>query len=150
MEFSSQELKFMRREKYETLIRSQVLPGDILLSKVGTIGNVCIFPDNYKEAILSTTGSTRIRIDNNKMNTIFTAYNLLYIKTKLNKIASTGVQPFLNMSHVKDIDLIKPPLELQNKFANFVIHVDKQKFEFEKQLKKLEELQASLMQEYFG
>ena len=28
--------------------------------------------------------------------------------------------------------------------------IDKQKFKFEKQLKKLEELQASLMQEYFG
>ena len=43
-----------------------------------------------------------------------------------------------------------PPIELQNKFAEFVKQVDKQKFEFEKQLKKLVELQASLMQEYFG
>jgi len=48
------------------------------------------------------------------------------------------------------MDVITPPIELQNKFAQIVEKIDKQKFEFENSLKKLEELQASLMQEYFG
>ena len=48
------------------------------------------------------------------------------------------------------MDIIVPPIELQNKFAQIVEQIDKQKFEFENSLKKLEELQASLMQEYFG
>jgi len=51
---------------------------------------------------------------------------------------------------LKDMDIIVPPIELQNNFAKIVEQIDKQKFEFEKSLKKLEELQASLMQEYFG
>jgi type I restriction enzyme S subunit len=66
--FVTNDLKFMKREKYLTIIRSQVLPGDIILTKVGTIGNVCIFPDNYKEAVLSTTGSCRIRINEDLIN----------------------------------------------------------------------------------
>ena len=48
------------------------------------------------------------------------------------------------------IKLLLPDIEFQNKFAQIAEQIDKQKFEFENSLKKLEELQASLMQEYFG
>ena len=127
MSFSPTDLKYMTREKYETVIRSQVLPGDIILTKVGTIGNVCIFPNTFDEAVLSTTGSCRIRVDNSVVNTQFFAYNLMYLKGKLLEIASAGVQPFLNMNHVKNIDILDVPLEKQKEFADFVTQVDKSK-----------------------
>ena len=125
MSFSPTDLKYMTREKYETVIRSQVLPGDVILTKVGTIGNVCIFPNAFDEAVLSTTGSCRIRVDNSVVNTQFFAYNLMYLKGKLLEIASAGVQPFLNMNHVKNIDILDVPLEKQKEFADFVKEVDK-------------------------
>lgn len=125
MSFSPTDLKYMTREKYETVIRSQVLPGDVILTKVGTIGNVCIFPNTFDEAVLSTTGSCRIRVDNSVVNTQFFAYNLMYLKGKLLEIASAGVQPFLNMNHVKNIDILDVPLEKQKEFADFVKEVDK-------------------------
>lgn len=128
MSFSPTDLKYMTREKYETVIRSQVLPGDVILTKVGTIGNVCIFPNAFDEAVLSTTGSCRIRVDNSVVNTQFFAYNLMYLKGKLLEIASAGVQPFLNMNHVKNIDILDVPLEKQKEFADFVKQVDKSKF----------------------
>lgn len=125
MSFSPTDLKYMTREKYETVIRSQVLPGDVILTKVGTIGNVCIFPNTFDEAVLSTTGSCRIRVDNSVVNTQFFAYNLMYLKGKLLEIASAGVQPFLNMNHVKNIDILDVSLEKQKEFADFVKEVDK-------------------------
>ena len=130
MSFSSVDLKYMTREKYETVIRSQVLPGDVILTKVGTIGNVCIFPDLFKEAVLSTTGSCRIRVDNSIVNTKFFAYNLMYLKGKLLEIASAGVQPFLNMNHVKNVDILDVPLAKQIEFVDFVNQVDKSKFDY--------------------
>ena len=48
------------------------------------------------------------------------------------------------------INLPLPDVKDIKQFEYFVKQIDKQKFELEKQLKKLEELQASLMQEYFG
>lgn len=129
MSFSPIDLKYMTREKYETVIRSQVLPGDIILTKVGTIGNVCIFPKLFEEAVLSTTGSCRIRVDNSIVNTEFFAHNLMYLKGKLLEIASVGVQPFLNMNHVKNIDILDVPLDEQIKFADFVKQVDKSEFD---------------------
>ncbi len=150
MSFSSVDLKYMTREKYETVIRSQVLPGDVILTKVGTIGNVCIFPDTFDEAVLSTTGSCRIRVDSSIMNTEFFAYNLMYLKEKLLEIASAGVQPFLNMNHVKNIDILDVPLGKQIEFADFVKQVDKSKVVVQKALEKTKLLFDSLMQEYFG
>ena len=150
MSFSPTDLKYMTREKYETVIRSQVLPGDVILTKVGTIGNVCIFPNTFDEAVLSTTGSCRIRVDNSVVNTQFFAYNLMYLKGKLLEIASAGVQPFLNMNHVKNIDILDVPLEKQKEFADFVKEVDKSRSRIQKSLEASQELFDSLMQEYFG
>lgn len=150
MSFSPTDLKYMTREKYETVIRSQVLPGDVILTKVGTIGNVCIFPNAFDEAVLSTTGSCRIRVDNSVVNTQFFAYNLMYLKGKLLEIASAGVQPFLNMNHVKNIDILDVSLEKQKEFADFVKEVDKSRSRIQKSLEASQELFDSLMQEYFS
>jgi len=57
---------------------------------------------------------------------------------------------YLTMTILNDLDFKIPPIEEQNKFAEFVQKVNKQKSEFEESLKKLEELQSALMQEYFG
>lgn len=149
MSFSDDNLKYMTRDKYETVIRSQVLPGDIILTKVGTIGNVCIFPDSFKEAVLSTTGSCRIRTDPKIVNTVFFAYNLLYLKDRLIQIASTGVQPFLNMNHVKNIDILDVPIAEQKAFADFVQQTNLTKTTVQQGLDKLELLKQSLMQKYF-
>ncbi len=149
MSFSPADLKYMTREKYETVIRSQVLPGDVILTKVGTIGNVCVFPDTFEEAVLSTTGSCRIRVDKDVMDTVFFAYNLMYLKDKLLEIASAGVQPFLNMSHVKNIDILDVPLDKQMEFTDFVKQVDKSKVAVQKALDETQTLFDSLMQEYF-
>ena len=43
-----------------------------------------------------------------------------------------------------------PPIEEQNKFAEFVELIDKQKFEIQKSLEEMEKLQDSLMNKYFG
>ena len=56
----------------------------------------------------------------------------------------------LLLSQIKETMIPVPPIELQNKFAEIVEKIDKQKAEIEKSLKKLEELQSALMQEYFG
>ena len=125
MTFNPKDLKFITKEKYEQIKRSQILPGDIILTKVGTIGNVCIFPNIFSEGVLSTTGSCRIRVAAHKINNIFLGYYLLYYKEKLLKIASTGVQPFLNMTHIKNIQVFNIEIELQNKFADFVRQIEK-------------------------
>lgn len=119
-EFTTNDLKFMRREKFLTIHRSNVVPGDIVLTKVGTIGNVCIFPDDFQEAVLSTTGSCRIRVDESRINKIYLYHFLKYYRPKMHEIASAGVQPFLNMKHIKGFKVPMPSRQKQDIFAKLV------------------------------
>lgn len=50
---------------------------------------------------------------------------------------------------LKDIDILVPPIGLQNEFATFVAQVNKSKFEVQKALDKAQLLFDSLMQKYF-
>ena len=67
----------------------------------------------------------------------------------LNRLASGAAQPGLNVSTLVPLEVIKPPIELQNEFAHFVQQVDKLKFEMEQSLKQLEANFDSLMQKAF-
>lgn len=147
--FVVNDLKFMRREKYETVIRSQVLPGDIVLTKVGTIGNICIIPNTYQEYVLSTTGSCRIRINEDNTNKIFLVYYLNFYKPRMLDIASAGVQAFLNMKHIKGFDILCPPITLQNQFANHITSIEKQKQQAQASLAQSNNLFNSLLQKAF-
>ena len=50
---------------------------------------------------------------------------------------------------MRSYKIILPPVELQNRFVNFVKEVDKLKFEMVKSLKELEDNFSSLMQKAF-
>ncbi|MCU9813346.1 restriction endonuclease subunit S [Paraclostridium sp. AKS81] len=56
----------------------------------------------------------------------------------------------LNQQMLSDLNIIIPPIELQNKFTDFVKQVNKLKFEMENSLKELENNFNSLMQKAFN
>lgn len=120
---------------------------DILMTRTGNTGQVItnvtgVFHNNF----------FLVDFDRNKINkTYFIKYfqdDGIY-KDMLQR-ATTSTIPDLSHGEFYKMTIDLPPIELQNKFAQIVEQIDKQKFKFEKSLKKLEELQSSLMQEYFG
>ena len=58
--------------------------------------------------------------------------------------------PKVNKEQLGGFNFPLPPIELQNKFADIVKQIDKQKFEIQKSLEEMEKLQESLMNKYFG
>ena len=56
----------------------------------------------------------------------------------------------LSLQNINDLEILLPPIELQNQFADFVKQVDKLKFEMEKSLRELEDNFNSLMQKAFN
>lgn len=124
-EFKSDDLKWIRRGKFEEIKRSAVYPGDIVLTKVGTIGNVCRFPSTYPEAVLSTTGSCRIKVRNDLATDDYLLFYLDLYKPQMMRIASTAVQPFLNLTQIKGFEVPMPPLDLQQKFSSLFVSSQK-------------------------
>ena len=56
----------------------------------------------------------------------------------------------LNSDLVKNTLIKIPSMELQKQFADFVLQIDKLKFEVQKSLDETQTLMDSLMQQYFG
>ena len=65
------------------------------------------------------------------------------------KLKTSAGQYTINQNGISEIKITIPPIELQNKFADFVKQVNKLKFEMEKSLKELEDNFNSLMQKAF-
>ena len=67
----------------------------------------------------------------------------------LNKVRG-GTQKFISLGDIRKLEVLTPPIELQNQFVTFVEQTDKSKLAIQKSLDKLETLKKALMQEYFG
>jgi type I restriction enzyme S subunit len=73
-----------------------------------------------------------------------------YIDIKMNIEGNGAAQPQLTIPMIKSMEIMVPPIELQNRFATFVEQTDKSKLAIQKSLDELETLKKALMQEYFG
>ena len=127
--------------------------GDILFNRTNSrelVGKTCVYNLNEKMVIAGFV--IRVRT-NSSANPYFisTYLNTKYLKNKLYNICKNASgQSNINAQELQNIEIYIPPIELQNKFADFVKVIDKQKFEIEKSLKEMENLYNSLMDEYFG
>lgn len=84
-----------------------------------------------------------------KTNQIFIHFWFSFFQRILEEQAPYVAQKNINLKILNNLNVIVPPIELQNKFASFVQHVDKLKSEVQKSINQLQTLLDSLMQQYF-
>lgn len=83
------------------------------------------------------------------LNKIFLLKTLNHITEYFRKIAPDGTQPNLNTSIMKNFEVIVPPIEEQNKFAQIVEKVEAQKQKNEQIVEQMDNLFNSLSQRAF-
>lgn len=88
-------------------------------------------------------------IPNEKTNNMFIQFWMSFLQKILEDSAPESAQKNINLKILSEQNVIVPPIELQNEFANFVEQVDKLKFEMQESLKELENNFNSLMQRAF-
>ena len=89
-------------------------------------------------------------ISRNMTNELFIHYWFSFFQKILDEQASQVAQKNINLKILSELNVIVPPLSLQNRFAAFVEYVDQQKQTVQQSLEKLELMKKALMQEYFG
>ena len=130
--------------------------GDILFARVnGNPDNVgrCAYFKDIGENVYHNDHIIRVKFDLGKINPIYLCIllNDEYGKNEFkNKIKTSAGQYTISQDGIGKVKILLPPIELQNKFADFVNQINKQKFILEKSLKETEELKESLMNKYFG
>ena len=65
---------------------------------------------------------------NKNTNNIFIHYWFSFLQKIIDSKATQVAQKNINLQVLSNLDVISPPIELQNKFAEFVKQIDKQKF----------------------
>ena len=142
-------IKYIPADLHEQLYaRIQPEKGDVLLAKNGTTGIAAIVDrDEIFDIYVSLALLKPLNINSVYL---WAAINSQETKEQFDaSLKGIGV-PNLHLGEIKKAKIIVPPIELQNKFAEFVQEVDKSKVVVQKALDKAQLLFDSLMQQYFG
>ena len=139
-------------DKYEELKKASGIPlkDDLLITAVGTIGK--IWKVNYEKDFYFKDGNLIwLQLKNkNQFNTLSLKRILEdSIKNEKENLASGSAYNALTIDKLKKFNIIMPPIELQNKFAERVEKIEKLSFEIEKSIKEAENLYNSLINRYF-
>jgi type I restriction enzyme S subunit len=116
----------------------------------GSVGVISIADSSLADSNV-TRGIVPIWFDKNESSKLFFyyLYKSLSIQRKLSELAKGATLIQLNLKDLRELKLIKPPLDLQNQFAERVTHIEKQKQQAEASLVRAEELFSSLLQRAF-
>lgn len=130
--------------------RSKVDIGDIIMPMIGTVGKPVIV-DIEPNFAIKNVALIKFKIDTSVLNTYVQALlqSDYFDRAILNKVRG-GTQKFISLGDIRRLEILVPPIELQQQFATFVEQTDKSKLEIQKSLEKLETLKKALMQKYFG
>ncbi|WLF68914.1 restriction endonuclease subunit S [Clostridium septicum] len=152
--FVYKDLAFIDDEQAKKLKNVIIEENDILLNITGaSVARSCIVPSSILPARVNQHVSI-IRCKTEEILPIFLVYQFTSqsYQRKLWDIATSGgaTREAITKQQLENLELIVPPIELQNQFADFVKQVDKLKVKMEKSLKELEDNFNSLMQRAFN
>lgn len=152
--FINDGLVFIDEKQSEKLKNVNVEKDDILFNITGaSVARSCIVPLNILPARVNQHVSI-IRCNKEIIKPIFLCSQLTNIQYQsfLLKIAKNNgaTREALTKEQLENLNIILPPIELQNKFADFVKQVDKSKVELQKSIDETQLLFDSLMDKYFG
>ena len=126
--------------------RSNVENGDILFGMIGTIGSPVIVKKEFEFSIKNVA---LIKFNKSSINNKY-ILNLLkssMIENQFLKLSNGGVQKFISLSTIRELQIPVPEVEEQEKIASVLSVVDKKIEEYENKKQKLEELKKGLMQQ---
>ena len=139
----------------EEITRYILQKGDVLLTEGGDrdkLGRGAIWNGALSECI-HQNHIFRVRTLSMIMNPVYFAEYLKYSKAKnyfLRAAKQTTGIASINMTQLRSLPVLLPPLPLQQEFADRIDAIEEQKALFETGLEKLEMNYRALMQEYFG
>lgn len=143
------DMKYISQDEASKIEKCKLELGDTIIVRSGAnTGDNAYVSEEYVGAY---GGYDIIFKLNDKFDYVFinSILNSIYRDIVIQPLTRRAGQPHLNSEQIQSLVVLKPPIELQNEFTNFVKQVDKLKFEIETSLKELESNFNSLMQKAF-
>lgn len=136
-------------EKYHSLEAYSVLDGDIVISRAGTVGKMCVAKMSDCKSIISTN-LIRVRLGNKLLPLYFVSL-MNYCKGRIGRLktGADGAFTHMNTGVLDTLTFPYPPFETQRQFAAIVESTESLKQKMLAQLVQLEAQFQALMQKAF-
>jgi len=115
MQFVAGSKIHITEEKAEDLHGYVVSAGDIIISRSGTVGEICVVPDDINKAIISTN-LMKLSLAKNAVVPSFFTYlfnGSPYVLKQVSDLCKGSTRDFLNQDILKRLTIILPPMREQ-------------------------------------
>lgn len=120
--FAKRTVEFVSEEKAGKLADYDIVAGDIVMTRKGTIGNCSVYPDDLPIGIMHSD-LLRIRTDCKQIDYTFLDAQLKYsrlINAQLRRVSSGAIMAGINVSKLKNIEVFTPSLKRQKEYSEIV------------------------------
>ena len=150
-EISTHSIKYIDRSIGASFKKTELVGDELLITVRGTTGVTALTDSRFKNMNV-TRGIAVIRYDRRKINPIYlnAFLNTDESQQYIQEHTRGATLQQINLSDLRVHMIPVPPIELQEKLADFIQQVDKTKVAVQKSLDEAQLLFDSLMQQYFG
>lgn len=143
-------IKYIDRSLGNGFKKTELNGNELLITVRGTTGITALTDSRFK-GMNVTRGIAVIRYDKKKVDPIYLNEYIKMEKSQqyIKEHTRGATLQQINLSELRDLEIVIPPLPLQRVFATFVERVDQQKQTVQQSLEKLELMKKALMQEFF-
>ncbi len=140
---------WINENKYQELENYRTIDGDIIISRAGTVGKMCVVNAKFTNSIISTN-LIRVRFGKDLLPIYFVTL-MKYFKERVGRLKTGAEEAFTHMSTgiLDNLKFPYPSIGLQNQFAQIVERIESIKEQYINSLKGLENLYGSISQRAF-
>jgi type I restriction enzyme S subunit len=110
-------VRYISKDKFQELKRSEVKGGDILVAKIGSCGKVAIYPENLQSAMIPANLLKMTVHPEIKKLYVFHFISSPFFKKELESITTATAQPAFNVTKFRKLLIPLPPLPEQHRIV---------------------------------
>src|SRR5215217_5202577 len=145
-------VEYVSNNKARQLSNYDLRPGDLVMTRKGTIGNCAVYPNDFPAGIMHSD-LLRIRLNPVICDPLFLTCQLHLsrdVEQQIKLISGGAIMAGINVGKLKQLRVILPDISLQQEFARVVFTIEGIRSSFVMGLKELNDNFASLQHRAFS
>jgi type I restriction enzyme S subunit len=118
---------YINEDKYLDLTSYSALKGDIIISRAGTVGKMCVLDSEFKSSIISTN-LIKISLNEKVLNPYFFVKLMKYFGKKIGRLRTGSENGFTHMNTgvLAGLEFPLPTIPKQNEYINVLKNINYQ------------------------
>jgi type I restriction enzyme, S subunit len=125
--FNENDCLYISSEKYDALKSYSASRGDIIISRAGTVGKMCVIDSGFDKSIISTN-LIKLSLDERLLNPFFFVTMMKYFGKKIGRLRTGSENGFTHMNTgvLAGLEFALPTIQKQNNFIANLRNIKKE------------------------